>query len=151
MGRTLPKRCEPQRPYSCPVTDQSVPGRPASPSTLRWAVWLLALQAILVAGVTAFFGYEDATATPDNARNAIALTVFFGVLALLLGLVAWLLHRRNRLARGPAVVLELMLLAIGYFMIKAALPWLGVPVMLLGLVSAGLLVTPSAREALGIR
>jgi hypothetical protein len=120
-------------------------------ATLRWAVWLLAAQAVALAGVTGFFGYEDLTATPNSVRDAMAITVYFALLTVLLGLLAWSLARRRSWARGPAIVLELMLLPFGYYIVEGGHPLYGVPVMLLGLACAGLLIAPQTREALGIR
>jgi hypothetical protein len=45
----------------------------------------------------------------------------------------------------------MMLLPIGYSMIRGGLAWVGVPVLLLGLFGAGLLLAPATRESLGIR
>ncbi len=132
------------------MTDQAAPPRHTNPPSLRWAVALLVVEALGVAGVTGFFGYEDVTAAADSIRNGVALTVYFGVLAALLGLLAWFLHRRRAFARAPAIVLQLLLAAVGSLMIKGGAAWLGVPVILLGLVGAGLLLTAATREALGI-
>ncbi|MCW2640183.1 MAG: hypothetical protein JWP76_2489, partial [Dactylosporangium sp.] len=84
-------------------------------------------------------------------RDAMIVTSFAVLIAVLLGVLALALTRRRAWARGPAVVLELMLLPIGWFMVSGGLAWLGVPVFLLGLLGAGLLVTPATREALGVR
>jgi hypothetical protein len=133
------------------VTEQQTAPVSTPPATLRWAAGLLAGQAVVMAGVTGFFVYEDVTATPGSVRDALAITVYFGLLAVLFGLLAWSLVRRRSWARGPAIVLELMLLPFGYYMIEGGHPMYGVPVMLLGLAGAGLLLAPPTREALGIR
>lgn len=136
------------------VTEPPAPpadGPPAgTPTTLRWAVGLLAAQALAVAGVAAFLGYEDLTARPTNPGSAAAVTGYVVLLAALLALLAWALWRRRAWARGPAVVLELLLMPIGYYMSVGGLPWLGVPVLLAGGVTAGLLVAPATRAALGV-
>ncbi len=72
-------------------------------------------------------------------------------MAGVLGLLAWSLHRRQRWARGPAIVLELLLLPIGYYMVAGGVAWLGLPTMALGLVGAGALLAPTTRSALGIQ
>jgi hypothetical protein len=83
-------------------------------------------------------------------RDAVIVTGFTAIMAILLGLFAWALARRRGWARGPAVVLELMLLPVGWFMTTGGLAWLGVPVLLIGLLGAGLLVAPATRQALGV-
>jgi hypothetical protein len=120
------------------------------PPTLRWAVGLLAGEAVVVAALTAFVIYKDLTATVVVWRDAMIVTGFATVCAILLGLLAWMLARRRGWARGPAVVLQLMLLPVGWYMVSGGLAWLGVPVFLLGLVCAALLVAPATRTALGV-
>jgi hypothetical protein len=61
------------------------------------------------------------------------------------------LHHRRGWARGPAIVLEMLFIPIGYYMTTGGLAWLGLPVMALGLVGAGLLLAPSTRTALGLK
>ena len=120
------------------------------PPTLRWAVGLLAGEAVVVAALTGFVIYKDLTATVAVWRDAMIVTGFAATCAILLGLLAWMLARRRGWARGPAVVLQLMLLPVGWYMVSGGLAWLGVPVFLLGLVGAGLLVAPATRTALGV-
>jgi uncharacterized membrane protein YhaH (DUF805 family) len=133
------------------VTDEPTVTDPPRTATLRWAVWLLTAEAVVLAGVTAFFVYEDVAATPDSVRDALAITGYFAVLTLLLAGLAWALARRRAWARGPAIVLELMLVPVGYYMLEAGQPAFGVPVIVVGLAGAGLLLAPPTREALGIR
>jgi hypothetical protein len=121
-------------------------------STLIWAVVLLGVQTLGVAAVTGFLLYEDLTAAPaSSARDAWSITGFAAAATALLGVLCWALWHRRSWARGPSIVLELLLVPIGYYMIRGGLPWLGVPVSLLGISGAGLLLAPATREALGIR
>jgi hypothetical protein len=101
--------------------------------------------------MVAYLVYKDFTARVVIWRDAVIVTGFAALVAVLLGVLALALIRRRGWARGPAVVMELMLLPIGWFMISGGLAWLGVPVFLLGLLGAGLLVAPATREALGVR
>jgi hypothetical protein len=59
------------------------------------------------------------------------------------------LARRKSGARAPAIVLQLMLLPIGWYMIQGGMGWLGVPLMALGLGVTALLVNPPTNRALG--
>jgi hypothetical protein len=90
------------------------------------------------------------TGRPTDRAASITEAVVTVVLGLLLGVLGYLLVRRHAWARGPVIVLQLMLLAIGYFMISAGVVWAGVLVIALGLVVAGLLIAPASRESLGI-
>jgi hypothetical protein len=141
------------------VTDEgSVPRRGAPgpepspaitpiPGTLRAAIGLLFAEALLV---VVLLVYDYLTATVVVWRDALIVTGFAVLIAFVLALLGWALSQRRSWARGPAVVLELMLLPIGWFMVSGGLVWLGVPVFLLGLLGAGLLVTPATRHALGV-
>ncbi|NJC66695.1 hypothetical protein HC028_19600 [Planosporangium flavigriseum] len=112
---------------------------------------MLLAQAVVVALIVAFLVYKDITARVVVLRDALIVTGFTVLVAVVLAALGWALSRRRAWARGPAVVMELMLLPIGWFMISGGLAWLGVPVLALGLVGAGLLVAPATREALGVR
>lgn len=125
--------------------------RPDSlPAPLRWAVWLLAGEAVAVALVAAFLAYEDVTARATDLQAALVVTALALAGAAALAGLARALWRCRAGARGPAVVLQLMLLAIGYYMTQGGLAWLGIPVIALGLVVCGLLITPATTRALGL-
>lgn len=121
---------------------------PEAPATLRWAVGLLAAQAVGLVGLTIVLVYADVVATATTPQGAIGLTIFTALLAALLGLLAWSLLRRRRWARGPSIVLQLLLVPIGWTMINGGQPLLGIPVIALGLAGAGLLLAPATREYL---
>jgi hypothetical protein len=133
-----------------PRPDAGDPTPTGAPATLRWAVGLLAAQAVGVAAAAAFLGYEDVTAPATDRGSAAAVTGYVAVMAALLALLAWALWRRRGWARGPAVVLELLQVPIGYYMTVGGLAWLGLPVLLAAAVTAGLLVAPATRAALGV-
>jgi uncharacterized membrane protein YhaH (DUF805 family) len=114
------------------------------------AVGLLAAQATVVALIVVFLVYKDFTAQAASLQDAIIVTGFAALIAALLAVLTVALARRRAWARGPAVVLELMLLPIGWYMVSGGLAWLGVPVFALGLLGAGLLIAPATREALGV-
>lgn len=122
----------------------------APPSTLRWAVWLLTAQAVAVAALFAFLLYEDLTAQAQSVRGAVMVSVFTAGMAALLAGLAHALRQRRAWARGPAIVLELLLLPIGYYLVTGGVAWLGVPVIAVGLCGAGALLAPATRVALGM-
>lgn len=121
-----------------------------APAALRWAIWLLILEAIGIGLVGAFLVYEDLTADATDTGAALAVTAFVFVSAAALALLGRALWQRRGGARGPAVALQLFLLPIGYYMIQGGLTWLGVPVILLGVLGCGLLVAPATTRALGL-
>ena len=121
------------------------------PTTLRAAIWLLIVEAVGVGVVAGLFAYAGATQTVISTGSALTVVLFPAAIAVLLGGFAWLLARRRAWARGPAIVLELLFLPIGYYLIIGGVPVLGIPLILLGLACGGLLLAPASRAALGIQ
>jgi hypothetical protein len=135
----------------------SEPGDPAPadsavdvPPTLTWAVRLLLGEAAALAVLTAYLIYQDLTATPTSLGVAVALTVFAALGAAGVAMVARALARRSAAARGPAIVVQLMLLVVAYYMVQAGLLRLGVPLIVLGLGVGILLLAPPTTRALGL-
>jgi hypothetical protein len=123
----------------------------ALPTTLRIAVLLLFVEALGLAAVAALFAYAGLTQKAASAGAAVSVVVFPAALAVLLVLFGWQLVRLRSWARGPAIVLELLLVPLGYYMVTGGAAWLGVPAIVAGLACTGLLVAPASRQALGIR
>ncbi|MBO4206582.1 hypothetical protein [Micromonospora echinofusca] len=119
------------------------------PPPLRWAVRLLRAESVGLGLVAAFLVYEDLTATAVDLLSALLITAFAIGGAVALWALGSALARRRAGARAPAIVLELMLLPVGYYMVQGGLGWLGVPLALLGLLVVGLLVSSPTNRALG--
>jgi hypothetical protein len=124
--------------------------RSTAPGTLRWAIWLLLVQALGVAVETGFVVYDAFTQTARSLGTALSTVAVWLGLTVLLALLAWQLSRRRSWARGVAIVLQLLMVLLGYTLVTSGLPWFGVPVMAVALTGAALLLAPSSREALGI-
>jgi hypothetical protein len=122
---------------------------PREPATLRLAVWMLAGETVVLLAVLVFLLYQDVTGAADTAQGAAAVTLYTALFVVVLGGLAWALHRRRRWARGPAIVVQILLIPIGFTMAASGLPALGVPVLVIGLVGAGTLLAPATREAMG--
>ncbi len=142
MGRTVP---------GGRVSLVSEPVRNVRPVTLRAAILLLWLKALALAAIAAWLAYADITGKAQTQRLANLVTAYAVVFALLCGLLGWALWRRRGWARGPAVVIELFVAFLGWYMITGGLAWAGAGVIALGVIAVVLLLTPSTREALGIR
>ncbi len=119
---------------------------PPRPVTLRLAIWLLAGEAVVMLAVLVFLLYEDVTGA---AQTADAVTLFAASLVAIFGGLAWALRSRKAWARGPAIVVQMLLIPTGYTMVAGGLPVVGVPVILVGLVGAGTLLAPATRAAVG--
>jgi len=107
-------------------------------------------EAVGVAAIAVYLGYEDLTAEATSLRDALVLTGFAILVAAALGWLAVALYRRQSWARSPAIVLQLLFLPTAYYMISGGLAWLGVPIAVLGVVVITLLVGAATRDALGI-
>ncbi|GAA5183438.1 hypothetical protein GCM10023322_22720 [Rugosimonospora acidiphila] len=119
-------------------------------ASLRWAILLLLVEAAGVVVASGLLAYYATTQPTVGVSSTIISVAFPFALAVVLALLAWQLRRRQAWARGPSIVLELLMVPIGYYMVAGGATWIGVPVMILGLLGAGLLLAPSSREALGI-
>ncbi|MCM0675722.1 hypothetical protein NCC78_13630 [Micromonospora phytophila] len=119
------------------------------PVTLRWAARLLRGEAVAVALIAGWLVWADLTATTTDLPSALLVTAFAIGAAAALWALGGALARRRAGARAPAIVLQLILLPIGWFMIQGGLGWLGVPLMALGLGVTGLLVSTPTNRALG--
>ncbi|MGS2613585.1 hypothetical protein ACVCAH_03495 [Micromonospora sp. LZ34] len=119
------------------------------PVTLRWAVRLLRGEAVAVGLVAAWLLWADLTADSTDRLSAWLVTAFAVGAAAALWALGGALDRRRAGARAPAIVLQLMLLPIGWFMVEGGMGWLGVPLMALGVGVTWLLVSPPTSRALG--
>jgi hypothetical protein len=132
----------------------SEPGTPAPPDTtpasLLLAVSLLRAEAVALAVVTAYLIYQDLTGEATSLGVAIALTCFAALGAAGIALVARALARRSVAARGPAVVVQLMLLVVSYYMLQADLLVVAVPLIALALTTGAALLAPATTKALGL-
>jgi hypothetical protein len=81
---------------------------------------------------------------------AIALTVLAALGAASVYVVARALARRSAGARGPAIVVQLMIIASGGFFLQTGPAWAGLLLMALGAVVGLLIVLPSSTRALGV-
>lgn len=122
----------------------------AEPATLVWAVRLLYLEAAALAGLTAFLIYLDLTSDSLHLGMALALTAFAALSAVAVYFVARGLGRRTAGARGPAIVVQLFVMATGGFLMQVDPLWLGLLLMALALVTGLLIVLPASTRALGV-
>jgi hypothetical protein len=120
------------------------------PATLVWAVRLLYVQAAALAALTAYLIYLDLTARPAGMGVAVGLTVLAAIGVVFIVLVARALGRRRLGARGPAIVVQLMVIATGGFLLQVAPAWLGGVVLAAGVLIGVLIVLPASTRALGV-
>jgi hypothetical protein len=119
---------------------------------VRRAALVVALEAALLAALALVVLWLTLTGDPDSVGRALAEVVYIGLFAALLGGAAVGLWRVSAWARGPVVVLQLLLAVLGYTAaFEAERPLLGVPVLVLVATELYLLLTPEARLAFSRR
>jgi hypothetical protein len=121
-----------------------------APLTLRVAIWLVLAEAVAMVGLLVYLVYADLSGTATSGRSALLVTVFAATTAAAFAGLGWALVRRRGWARSPTIVLQLLLVPIGWSMAGDGLAWLGVPLVIAGLACAGALAAPSTRAALGL-
>ncbi|WP_328462052.1 hypothetical protein OHA21_34185 [Actinoplanes sp. NBC_00393] len=119
-------------------------------ATLDWGVRLLYLQSAGLAALTAYLIVLDLTSDEVNVAIAASLTVMAALAAAAVFFVARALGRRAVRARGPAVVVQLFLLATGGFLLQVGPMALGVAMLVLAVLTAVLILVPPSSRALGV-
>jgi hypothetical protein len=126
------------------------PARPRAeaPRSVRWAAVVVAVEAAAIAAGALVLLYLTLTSTADSLGRALAEVVMVGAGAAVLGVAAVGLWRVSGWARGPVIVLQLLLAALAYTTaFEADQPLIGVPVLALVAFELYLLATPEARLA----
>jgi hypothetical protein len=122
--------------------------RTETPRTLRWAAVVVGIEAAALAVGACLLLYLFVTSTADSVSRALGEVVFVGAGAAVLAAAAVGLWRVASWARGPVVVLQLLLAALAYTTaFDAGRPAIGLPVLVLVAVELYLLATPESRLA----
>lgn len=122
--------------------------RAALPTSLRVAVVILALEALALTAVAVYLGYEAVTGEPVSLRGALMVITYTALMAVVAGALCRALARRRSGARGPAVVLQILLVPLGGYLLSGGWYWTGVPTTLAGLCGVAALLARGTREAL---
>jgi hypothetical protein len=118
-----------------------------APRTLRWAAGVVGVEAVALALGALWLLYLVLTSTADSVAAAVGEVVFVAAGAVVLGAGALGLWRVAGWARGPVVVLQLLLAALAYTAFQAGQTAIALPVVLLVAVVLYLLATPESRMA----
>lgn len=133
---------------AAPSAPKPVRATPEAPRSLRAAALVVGLQAALIAGGALVLLWLTLTSTPDSFPRAIAEVAAIGAGAAVLGFAARGLSRVASWARGPVIVLQLILAALGYTTaFEAERPVIGIPVLVLVAAVLYLLAAPESRLA----
>ncbi|MEV6629404.1 hypothetical protein AB0M54_01470 [Actinoplanes sp. NPDC051470] len=120
------------------------------PGALTWAIRLLYVQAAGLAVLTAYLIVELVTTDDVQVGVAISLIVLAALGAAAIVVVARALGRRARGARGPAIVVQLFVIASGGFLVQTGPAWAGWALIAWGLLIGVLIILPASTRALGV-
>jgi len=121
-----------------------------SPATLVWAVRLLYAEAVALVALATYLLVLDLTGDATSVAVAVALTGFVVVAVVAVFFVARALGRRSAHARGPAIVVQLFVIASGGFLLQTGTAWVGALLMAVGIGVGLLCVVPPTTRALGL-
>jgi hypothetical protein len=122
--------------------------RREAPRTLRWAAAVVGIEAAALAVMACWLLYLVVSSTADSVAAALGEVVFVAAGAAVLAAAAVGLRRVAGWARGPVVVLQLLLAALAYTTaFDAGRPEIGLPVLVLVAAELYLLATPESRLA----
>ena len=108
------------------------------------------LEAAGLAALAAYLVIRLLTAEDVHIGVASALIVMAVLAAVAVAVVGRSLARRTRGARGPAIVVQLFVIASGGFLLQTGPAWAGLLLMALGLLVGVLIVLPASTRALGV-
>ena len=121
-----------------------------SAPALVWGVRLLYLQSAGLAALTVYLAVLILTRDKILIAVAASLTVMAALAAVSVLAIARALGRRAVRARGPAVVVQLFLLATGGFLVQYGTLWAGIALLVLAGLTAVLILIPASSRALGV-
>jgi hypothetical protein len=123
--------------------------RTAPAITLWVAIGGLVVEALGALAGAVLLTLAAATGPSVSTASAVVTVAVAVGLAVLFAALARLLARRVRGARGPALVLQLLLIPIGWYA-RGGTPWVGIPLLVIAAGSAVALLAPTTRTELGI-
>jgi hypothetical protein len=124
------------------------PPRPEAPAAVVRAALVAAVEAALLIGGALVILWLTLTSDPDSVGRALAEVVYVGIFGAALAAAAVGLRRVSAWARGPVVVLQILLGLFGYSTaFPGGQPLLGIPLIVLAVAELYLLATPEARLA----
>ncbi len=144
MSKAARKKPSPRR-NDTPAGETATP----NPVTLRIAVWLLAAESVALGSLAGLLLYGDLRGGAQRQQGAIGVIGYVLVLAAVLALLAWALGGRRGWARGPAIVLHMLLLPFGVAFATSGQPLIGAIAILASLGGCVALLAPGTRVAVG--
>jgi hypothetical protein len=119
------------------------------PLTLRIAVWLIAAEAGALGLLAVVLLIGDLRGGAQTQQGALGVIAYVLVIGAVLGLLSRALHARRAWARGPAIVLHMLMIPFGIALATGGNPLLGALGLLVGIAGTVVLLAPATRIAVG--
>ncbi|MEQ7006237.1 hypothetical protein ABN028_08540 [Actinopolymorpha sp. B17G11] len=118
------------------------------PATLRAAAALSAVEAVAAVGFGTWLALESLVQAPRGLAIAVGTGVFVVAVGVGLGVLGWGLFRARHWSRGLTVVLQLLMLPIGYELTSAPTTLVGIGMLVAALATLALVLAPVSTAAL---
>ncbi|WP_424642104.1 hypothetical protein [Embleya sp. AB8] len=130
--------------------DQSDPAG-ALPRTWRICTAVVGVEAFALLGYSLYLTFRSEFGHPSNSSEGVAIGIYLlilaaGIVAVLVGML-----RGRRWSRSPAITANLIVVGMGWYLIKADQSAIGILTMIVGAATIGFLATPSMYNALEAR
>ncbi|MFF7242268.1 hypothetical protein ACFZBU_00035 [Embleya sp. NPDC008237] len=130
--------------------DQSGPAG-ALPLTWRICTAVVGVEAFALLGYSLYLTFRSEFGHPSNASEGVAIGIYLLILAA--GIVAAFVGmlRGRRWSRSPAITANLIVVGMGWYLIKADQLVIGILTMIVGVGTIAALATPGMYNALEAR
>ncbi|MFI6579943.1 hypothetical protein [Embleya sp. NPDC050493] len=130
--------------------DQSGPAG-ALPLTWRICTAVVGVEAFALLGYSLYLTFRSEFGHPSNASEGVAIGIYLlilaaGIVAVFVGML-----RGRRWSRSPAITANLIVVGMGWYLIKADQLVIGILTMIVGVVTIAALATPGMYNALEAR
>ncbi|MYW00737.1 hypothetical protein [Streptomyces sp. SID3343] len=118
------------------------------PLTWRIATAVVGVEALTLLGYALYLTFRSEFGHPTNSSEGVAIGIYLLILAV--GVVAAFVGmlRGRRWSRSPAITANLIVVGMGWYLIKADQMVIGILTMIVGVATIVVLATPSMYNAL---
>ncbi|WP_406282937.1 hypothetical protein [Embleya sp. NBC_00896] len=120
----------------------------ALPLTWRVCTAVVGIEALALLGYSLYLTFRSEFGHPSNASEGVAIGIYLLILAA--GIVAAFVGmlRGRRWSRSPAITANLIVVGMGWYLIKADQMAIGIATMIVGAATIVVLATPTMYNAL---
>lgn len=125
------------------------PVRGPLPRSFRAATVIVAVEAAFTLGYAVYLTFASAFGHPKHRNQGIAEGIYLLILGLGIALAVYGMVRGRRWSRSPAITVNLIVVGLGYWLIRGSgRDLIGAVVLATGVACIAILVTPTVHKAL---